>query len=370
MPDTKRNYGIDLLRVISMIMVCLLHVLNHGGILSACENGGDTVKIACSSLLQAATMCAVNCYAMISGYVGCESKHKLSNIIYLTLHVTFYSVLITAIFFFVNRGGSYSIGIVDLAKAFFPGLFAQYWYFTAYFVLFFFMPALNIIADKMEKALFLKTLFGIAIVVSILPTFFHADPAKTELGYSTIWLMIMYLFGSYLKKYNPMGNYGNGKKFFGYVACVLVAWLGKYVTEWMLFGVLGKKMAGGIFYEYTSPTTVICAIALVSFFANTKLNERMIRFTKFFAPVSFGVYLIHELKVVREVILVDRFCGYADQNIFLMLLLVLLTSLMLWFVCSMVDKLRLMFFDAIKVRNFCECIGEKIENLTNRLLKI
>ncbi len=26
----KRNYGIDLLRIISMLMVCVLHVLNKG----------------------------------------------------------------------------------------------------------------------------------------------------------------------------------------------------------------------------------------------------------------------------------------------------------------------------------------------------
>ena len=106
MSDNKRNYGIDLLRVVSMMMVCILHVLNHGGVLEACVATGNTAKIAITSLFKAMAMCAVNCYAMISGYVGCESRHKLSNIIYLTLQVTFYSVIITGIFFVCNRGGS------------------------------------------------------------------------------------------------------------------------------------------------------------------------------------------------------------------------------------------------------------------------
>lgn len=32
--DVKRNTGIDLLRIILMFMICLLHTLLHGGILS------------------------------------------------------------------------------------------------------------------------------------------------------------------------------------------------------------------------------------------------------------------------------------------------------------------------------------------------
>ena len=34
----ERNYGIDLLRVISMIVVMALHVLRHGGVLANAKN--------------------------------------------------------------------------------------------------------------------------------------------------------------------------------------------------------------------------------------------------------------------------------------------------------------------------------------------
>ena len=32
-----RNYGLDLLRMIAMLMVVVLHILGKGGVLSACE---------------------------------------------------------------------------------------------------------------------------------------------------------------------------------------------------------------------------------------------------------------------------------------------------------------------------------------------
>lgn len=35
----ERNYGIDLLRLVLMYMVCILHTLGQGGILEACEPG-------------------------------------------------------------------------------------------------------------------------------------------------------------------------------------------------------------------------------------------------------------------------------------------------------------------------------------------
>jgi hypothetical protein len=40
---------------------------------------------------------AVNCYALISGYVGVDSKYKVSNLAMLWCRVLFYSVSLTLI---------------------------------------------------------------------------------------------------------------------------------------------------------------------------------------------------------------------------------------------------------------------------------
>ena len=86
----ERNYGIDLLRIVSMIMVVLLHVLGAGGLLEA--TFGINNKIVW--LLEVFAFCAVNCYALISGYVGVNSKFKLSNILILWLQVFIYNFII------------------------------------------------------------------------------------------------------------------------------------------------------------------------------------------------------------------------------------------------------------------------------------
>ena len=68
----KRNLGIDLLRIFAMLMVVCLHVLGLGDVLEGAE--GVPVKHELFWLLEVGSYCAVNCYALISGYV--YSKHR------------------------------------------------------------------------------------------------------------------------------------------------------------------------------------------------------------------------------------------------------------------------------------------------------
>ena len=63
----QRNYGIDLLRIVSMIMIVTLHVCGQGGLLSI--NTSFHKKFAID-FFETSSFCAVNCYGMISGYVG------------------------------------------------------------------------------------------------------------------------------------------------------------------------------------------------------------------------------------------------------------------------------------------------------------
>lgn len=96
-----RNYGIDFLRMISMIMIVMLHTLGHGGILRSVSFLSVHYQIAW--LLEVIAFGAVNTYAMISGFVSVDSHFKISNILILWLQVLFYGILINTVFFFCFR---------------------------------------------------------------------------------------------------------------------------------------------------------------------------------------------------------------------------------------------------------------------------
>ena len=64
----EREYGIDALRIISMGMIVIHHMLVHGGIIDSLDTSGWRYMMAW--YIEAAVFGAVNCYGLISGYVG------------------------------------------------------------------------------------------------------------------------------------------------------------------------------------------------------------------------------------------------------------------------------------------------------------
>lgn len=73
----KRNYGIDLLRLVSMFLIVVLHSLSRGALVGVSP---FNIHYEVGFLIEALTYCAVNCFALISGYVGVDSKFKYRRI--------------------------------------------------------------------------------------------------------------------------------------------------------------------------------------------------------------------------------------------------------------------------------------------------
>ena len=138
--DSNRKFGIDLLRCLAMLMIVCLHVLVHGGMVAGATNG--TIQKSILSLGVVLVYCGVNIFAMISGYVGVNAKHRLSSFFQLYCLVWFYSValyLISLVFLLEQFNWS----LHEFLLYVFPITMKTYWYFTAYALLWFIMPLLN-----------------------------------------------------------------------------------------------------------------------------------------------------------------------------------------------------------------------------------
>lgn len=75
----EKNYGIAGLRILAMFMVVILHILTQGGVLNA--SGRFTSQYEAGWLLQTAAFCAVDLYALISGYVWVYAEYRYRNIV-------------------------------------------------------------------------------------------------------------------------------------------------------------------------------------------------------------------------------------------------------------------------------------------------
>lgn len=341
----KRNYGLDALRMLAMFMIVILHILNQGGILNA--SGRFTSQYEAGWLLESAAFCAVDVYALISGYVWVNAKYRYRNLIELWLQVLFYTVLTTMLFWaFVPS----SVSVIEWLKAFFPVMFNQYWYFSSYVALFLFIPLLNFILEKMEKRKLQVCIGMILLFFSCMQTLFYSDAFGTNDGYSAIWLMILYMVGGYIRKYGSSNN-GKAVRFLsGYFVMIGVTWLSKLVIEILTLHFLGEVRAGNYLISYKSPAILLASVCLLLFFKRIQFSSFAIKVISFFSPMAFGVYLIHNHPLVFSYFMKDRFAEYAAFPWYIEIVAILGTAVCINLVCYVIDFVRLELFKRLHIR--------------------
>ena len=133
---SKRNYGIDLLRIFAMINVIILHINKYSRLLMI--NNQDP-KFKSVWLLEIMSYWGVNGFGIISGIVGYK-KCKFSNLIYLWIQTFFYSTIFSLYLYIIERNNN---TIRNLILSFFPLLIKRHWYVNSYFCMYQFLPFIN-----------------------------------------------------------------------------------------------------------------------------------------------------------------------------------------------------------------------------------
>ena len=348
-PKTQRNQGIDLLRNLSMFMVVILHVLGLGGLLAATE--GVPLKYEPLKVLHIAAMCAVNCYGLISGYVGYRSKWRLSSIANLWLQVFVYSVGFGIVFYLLMPG---SVGLKDLVKLSLPVLMQRYWYFTAYFALFFTMPLLNAALEKIPRRQF-EISFGILLFLLTVcqQTVMVNNPFGTNSGYSYLWLVVLYCVGAYLGKYEVKIKKPIKAALF-FLGCVAICWAAQFALRRFNIG-SPNRLEG-----YNSPFILLMGIALVLLFANMQVPKWLAKLSAIFAPVSFGVYLIHLHPCIHDHVLKDAFVPLAEKPAWMLLPIAVGLTVGIFLICAAIDYMRLWLFRLLRIKPFLTKLENKL----------
>lgn len=333
-----------------MFMVVVLHVLGKGGVLNNIQN--FTLKGEIFWGLEIACFCAVNCYALISGYVGINAKHKYTNLISLCLQVVFYAVLITGVEIFIAYSNGTKLSLQTLFFHLIPSM-REYWYFSAYFCLFFFMPILNYIVHNVQRdvlkklSLFVLIIFcGWNIVSDIM--------AGINYGYSFLWLAILYVLGGYFAKYKILENLSVSKSFIGYSICIAVTFLIR-----ILINILPKSIAEiFVWPTYNSVPLLLMSVFLLSAFSKMKIGEGFSKVISFVSPLAFGVYLIHCHPYIFG-LMGGAFAWIANAPIYLGIIYALASALGIFIVSIILDWLRSLLFKFLKMKQFAGWI-EKI----------
>ena len=340
----ERNYGIDLLRLVLMFMICILHVLGQGGILASSATG--TAKYSVFWFMEIFAYCAVDAFALISGYTATDKPRKYEKLVNIWFQVFFYSFIITILFVIFGQAGN--LQTKEIIKNALPITFEKYWYMTAYFLLFLAIPILNNYLFKLsEKAA--KKAFIIFIVL-FAGIGFMCDSFKTIGGYSALWLIALYCIGLLGKKINIFDKQKS--------IILILVWLLCIFGTWYSYVYLNMEK----FVNYISPTILLSGLIMVVLFKRIKLKGNII---SKLSPLALGIYLLQLNQVIWDNVLKDSFTYVLDKEILIGVLLVLFYASLIFIAGLLVELFRSKLAKMIKL----EILSKKIVNLIDCILE-
>lgn len=357
----QRNYGVDMLRICSMLMITAMHVLWQGGMLRVEDPTTPSYAVAWG--IEIACYCAVNCYAIISGYVGYENRFRLSKVLQMWLQVAFYAA---GIRYVCGTLFPDTINIWEWKQGFRPIGHQFYWYYSAYFFVSLCMPALNTVIRCMRKRQSLALLAALMLMLSVMNTYNRGDMFGVSNGYSAIWLSALYLGGAYFKKYEEHDRLINGLKRYGmlvYLLSVLVMWL-KMVGSWWLAGE-ERRLLTDTTIMFTYPLVVLCAAALFARFTRMKPGRGLQRIVAFLTPAVFAVYLIQVHPDIWVAGFVDGLTYLAGVSVGRMLAALTATVAVIYLVCTGIELIRIRLFRLLHIPQACDWIASRVDRWLN-----
>ena len=361
-----RNHGIDFIRIISMYGIVFTHLRYRN------ETYIKYKQFKELKLLHIFLFWHNNGFAFISGFIG-HKTNKYYNLFYLWICVCFYSVNFYLLYLKYNP----QLIKDKFYHNLFPIIFERYWYFTAYFGMNLFLPIINKGIAYLNK---LELKICVISILSIL-VFWHdimnlkVDIFKTFKGYSLLWLLIFYITGAYFGKYRI--NLVGTKKFIFCLINFLV-----YITISVLYYKLYKykinslngnfklrfiiKLKQLLNEHFDSNLKVMQSISIILVLLQINYNKYFGKIISFIGTLTFGVYLIHFNKYVRRDILRNLF-KYQEINISLLSIyrLFIIKSLLIFIICLIIDYMRFLLFNYLKIKNICIILEKKIFDLLN-----
>lgn len=348
-----RIIGLDLLRILSMLMVIILHILGQGGLLTGAAPGGPHYYMAWA--MECICYCAVDCYGLLSGYLSAaRQRYSHGKLVLLWLEVVFYSLAYACVFRLISPDRA---GKRELLNALFPVLRRQYWYFTAFFGLSFLVPLIHAGTKSISGKTARLTAALLFLAFCVLPTLFCTDPFQLRGGYSALWLTVLYALGLLLNKSGIPKRSSPACPAAVFSLCTALTFL---LT--VVFPVSIPRLGTLAPMSYTSPTVLLSAVSLLFLLRRpvvraSKLRRILVRLS----GASFGVYILHTNPLVwRFWFRPGVLKGFADTPVWAFPLLVCGTAVAVYLSCFAVDSVRELVFQRLQLRSRLEKWEERI----------
>lgn len=352
----NRNVGLDLTRLWAMFGVVCLHVIiyavHHGS--AQGMNGLSWGEM----VLNRMCGCAVDTFALLSGFFLAGRAYKTSRIVHICACVIFYGVMTSAVALALVP----DFGWRDLSSSWAP--FVSYWYVMAYIGVLLISPLLTRAVDMWKAAPVRGWL--IFAIITLSSTFLKDDPIwQMNRGYSFLWLSVLFVLGGYLqvKFRDAASSFRTVGFFFGFVLLTIAMgtyayYLGHYKPRSFAPG----HTARTLLTAYVSPLLVLQAVLMFRVGVAFNATSRTVRWISRFGRYAFGAYLLHESPVFFKYAFEGKFVGLRGN-----VPMIVTVSLGVLAVGVLLDVVRERSFEWLRINKAIEGAGRLIDELLRRM---
>lgn len=338
MKREDRESNIELLRCFLMLLVVIQHFVSHNILSKDNPVGYGDPNFISANMLLAFCVCAVNCFVLISGYFGI--KFSLKKLVLFLLPIFFYELVMSLIWYPCKHHVSLT--------AF------NYWFVRPFVALMILSPLLNKGLECLNKRQ-IQVILALLIAIFIVPLSSFSGNA----GKNILIFILLYLTGYYIRHFYNNKQLSWGRYFYGYILCSLLVF-----TEAFLFARMGKGFEIQVIaYYYDNVLVYAASIFLFLSFREINIRSNIVNWV---ASSSFFVYIISENEnMYSRPFSFYEFIGVDNWNYsYYYPVFILISSLLLFVVCILIDKIRRMMFGKMEViiGNYISKLDGKITN--------
>lgn len=366
MKERIRESNYELLRIITMIMIIVWHVIVHGMV---DYNTSGVLNLAIN-FIKVMVIVHVDTFILITGYFQSKSEFKFSKLFSINNASWFYRIVIIITLALLNIT---DFSRIEIINNFIPIDLGFYWFVDIYLILYCISPFLNYLIKKMDQQTFKKLLVGLFILFSIITTITRQQAIGNSGGYSITNFVLLYFIGAYLRLYKfELWKFlkidSTKKKQLIYFAL----FCGLFILNFLFFnfgrqladlGTIAKEVSTyftNATFSYDNPLVILGAVTYFLWFGCFSFKNK---FVNKIATLVFGVYLIHDNPYVR--VLIYKFFGL-QQGIaiysFRIIPKIFLLAIAIFVVCAIIEWIRQLIFKGISYLKISKMIKRKFNN--------
>lgn len=259
-----------------------------------------------------------------------------------------------------------ALSLKDIIGGLCPPLRERYWYITNYVGLFFLMPYINLILNKLKDRE-LDIFCGLLVILfSVLPSLCFTDFFAFEKGYSLAWLIVCYILGCAMARRRIVILQKKEIPSFITIAFFLLA------VRYGIYFLFDKQLE--YLLSYNSPLVLLMAIlilqCLVRYGEQKKTSNNKPRINSLVIAVSgvtFDIYLVHAHPLVYDYLIKDNFLWVIDYGWIPVLPLVCLCVVIVFGISCICGFIRVKLFLALGVDKLISTISNKLDSKLGEL---